>query len=64
MNFTLLDWAKNTRSEMQMRDVASIIRNGYEENYVKAWAVRLGLVDLLNECIEMIGDNYVEGYDP
>ena len=25
-----LNWAKKTRSEMQMRDVAGIIRNGYD----------------------------------
>ncbi len=33
-----LNWAKNTRSEMQMRDVASILRNGYDKNYVETWA--------------------------
>lgn len=58
-----LNWAKNTRSEMQMRDVASILRNGYDENYVETRAEKLGVKDLLNECLEMIGENYVEGYD-
>lgn len=58
-----LNWAKNTRSEMQMRDVASILRNGYDENYVRTWAKKLGIEDLLNECLEMIEENYVEGYD-
>lgn len=58
-----LNWAKNTRSEMQMRDVASILRNGYDENYVRKWAKKLGIEDLLDECLAMIGDNYVEGYD-
>ena len=50
-----LNWAKNTRSEMQLRDVASILRNGYDENYVKAWAKEIGVEDLLKECIGMIG---------
>ena len=58
-----LNWAKNTHSEMQMRDVASILRNGYDENYVRTWAKKLGIEDLLNECLTMIGENYVEGYD-
>ncbi len=48
---------------MQMRDVASIIRNGYDETRVKNWAGKLGVEELLKECIAMIEDNYVEGYD-
>lgn len=58
-----LNWAKNTRSEMQMRDVAGILRNGYDENYVETRAEKLGVKDLLNECLKMIAENYVEGYD-
>jgi hypothetical protein len=58
-----LNWAKNTRSEMQRRDVANIMRNGYDENYVEYWAAKLGVIDLLAECVKMLGDNYVEGYD-
>jgi hypothetical protein len=58
-----LNWAKNTRSEMQMRDVASILRNGYDENYVQTWAKKLGIEVLLNECLKLIEENYVEGYD-
>ncbi len=58
-----LNWAKNTESEMQMRDVASILRNGYDENYVQTWAEKLGVMDLLDKCLEMIEENYVEGYD-
>ncbi|MGI8786537.1 MAG: DUF6036 family nucleotidyltransferase [Pyrinomonadaceae bacterium] len=58
-----LNWAKNTRSEMQMRDVASILRNGYDKNYVEGWAEKLEVKDLLERCLEMIKENYVEGYD-
>jgi hypothetical protein len=58
-----LNWAKNTGSEMQMRDVAGILRNGYDRNYVETWAEKLGVEGLLNECLKMIEENYVEGYD-
>lgn len=58
-----LNWAKNTKSEMQMRDVASIIRNGYDEKYVKDWAEKLGVEDILRECWELLEKNYVDGYD-
>ncbi len=58
-----LNWAKNTHSEMQLRDVASILRNGYDENYVKEWAKKLGVEDLLDESHRMLKENYVEGYD-
>ena len=58
-----LNWAKNTRSEMQMRDVAGIIRNGYDVNYVEGWAKKLGIEDLLQECRELLEENYVDGHD-
>ncbi len=32
-----LNWAKNTRSERQMLNVASIIRNDFDKNYVERW---------------------------
>ncbi len=58
-----LNWAKKTRSEMQMRDVAGIIRNGYDANYVEGWAKKLGIEDLLQECRELLEKNYVDGHD-
>ena len=58
-----LNWAKKTRSEMQMRDVAGIIRNGYDVNYVEDWAKKLGIEDLLQECRELLEKNYVDGHD-
>jgi hypothetical protein len=58
-----LNWAKNTRSEQQMKDVANILRNGYDEKYVEDWATKLGVTDLLAECGKILGENYVEGYD-
>lgn len=49
--------------KLTMRDVASIIRNGYDETRVKNWAENPGVGGLLKECIAMIDDNYVEGYE-
>lgn len=48
---------------MQMRDVASLIRNGYDESYVGIWAKKLDIEDILKDCIILLGENYVEGYD-
>jgi len=48
---------------MQMRDVAGIIRNGYDIDYVEDWAKKLGVADLLQECRELLEKNYVNGYD-
>ncbi len=59
-----LNWAKDTRSEMQMRDVASILRNGYNEEYVQHWVEKLGLTEILSETKEYLEKNYVDGYDP
>ena len=58
-----LNWAKTSKSEMQMRDVASIIRNGYDTEYVDFWTKKLGLTDFLQECVELLEKNYVDGYD-
>lgn len=58
-----LNWAKSSRSEMQMRDVANIIRNGYDTDYVNFWAEKLGVKDLLEECLILLEQNYVDGHD-
>jgi len=58
-----LIWAKKTKSEMQMRDVASIIRNGYDEKYVQEWANKLDIENLLQDCRELLERNYDDGYD-
>ena len=50
-----LDWAKNTRSDKQMRDAASIMRNGYDEKYVEDWAKKLDIEDWLKDAVEMSG---------
>jgi hypothetical protein len=58
-----LNWAKISRSEMQMRDVANLLRNGYDVDYVNKWADKLGVSDMLAECFVLLERNYVDGYD-
>lgn len=58
-----LNWAKRTKSERQLSDVASIVRNGYEEDYVNRWAKKLGVEELLKECFELLNKNYDDGHD-
>ena len=40
-----LNWAKNTKSERQMLDVASIIRNGFDKEYVENGRINWALTD-------------------
>jgi len=46
-----LDWARSSRSELQLRDVRNVItaQPTLDWPYLDAWAGRLGLVDLLSE---------------
>lgn len=46
-----LNWARNTKSERQLLDVASIIRNGFDNDYVETWAKRLGVEKLLQNVL-------------
>lgn len=46
-------WAKDSHSELQLKDVKNMIsfnRNSLDLNYLKSWADRLSLNSLLNEC--------------
>lgn len=52
-----LSWAKESRSEMQLRDVANIVRNGYDQEYVESWAIKLGVKDLLEEAFKKLEEN-------
>jgi hypothetical protein len=46
-----LDWARSTRSEVQLRDVRHLIAGqpALDWAYVETWAVALGVGDLLDE---------------
>lgn len=58
-----LFWAKNTKSERQLLDVASVIRNGFDKDYVEYWAQKLGVETLLRECYALLERNYDDRYD-
>lgn len=49
-----LNWAKETKYEMQLRDVTNMLRTEYDENYVRTWAKKLKIEDLLEECLGML----------
>ena len=46
-----LFWAKDSHSEMQLRDVKNLLATGYEAAYLKRWTRELGLDTLLQECL-------------
>ena len=43
-------WAKDSHSEMQLRDVKNLASTGYDSGYVERWTESLGLLTLWNEC--------------
>ena len=38
-----LDWARDTDSEMQIRDIANLTSSEYDSDYVAGWVTRLQL---------------------
>ncbi len=58
-----LNWAKDSRSELQMRDVAGILLHGFDQDYVRHWAAKLGVSDLLGDCIELSENRDAERHD-
>ena len=47
-----LNWAKDTHSEMQIRDIANITRTEYDSAYVDKWIEQLGLTSIWSEVTE------------
>ncbi len=47
-----LYWAKDSHSEFQLRDVKSLLKSEYDAEYLKAWTEKLGLNNLLRECLD------------
>jgi len=43
-----LDWARDSHSEMQLRDVKNLAATGYDTEYVEYWTNTLGLSNLWN----------------
>jgi len=58
-----LNWAKDSRSELQMRDVSGIMMHGFDSEYVRGWASKLGVSDLYDECIKLSGNDDVERHN-
>jgi len=51
---------ESDRSEMQLLDIADLMRQGYDEAYIDEWKERLGVSDLFQECLESIHQNNAE----
>ena len=45
-----LEWAKDSRSEMQMRDVKNLIASGCDTAYIDKWTKEIGLSKLWEEA--------------
>lgn len=51
-----LIWAKDSGSELQLRDVRNLLASGADLAYIRDWAMRLGLSELLERILN-------EGHD-
>ena len=45
-----LFWAKDSRSEMQLRDVKNLMRSGFDVDYTEKWMDELGIAELFLQC--------------
>ncbi len=46
-----LDWMKNSKSDMQKKDISLLLSSDYDKDYVKKWSIELALNGLLEEII-------------
>lgn len=46
-----LEWSKDSKSELQQRDVRNLIATSCDETYLNDWAEKLGLEEALRVCI-------------
>ena len=46
-----LFWARDSHSEFQLRDVNNLLKSRYDAAYLKTWIEKLGLDELLRECL-------------
>jgi hypothetical protein len=47
-----LAWAKDSGSEMQMRDVRALLASGVDRPYLERWAKELSVVELLRKSLD------------
>lgn len=45
-----LEWAKDSHSELQMRDVRNLVATGCDTAYIHHWTQQLGLLSLWEHC--------------
>jgi hypothetical protein len=46
-----LFWAKDSHSELQLRDVKNLVSTGCDRSYIERWTVELGLDNLWREIV-------------
>lgn len=46
-----LNWARDSKSEMQLNDVKNLLATSPDMDYIKRWAGELGVETLLEECL-------------
>lgn len=46
-----LYWARESHSELQLRDVKNLLASGYDVEYLERWTRKLQLSTLLQECL-------------
>lgn len=44
-------WARDSHSELQLRDVKNLLATGCDSDYLAKWTQELGLGDLFQECL-------------
>lgn len=44
-------WARSSHSALHLQDVRSLLATGYDREYVLDWTKKLGLEELLQECL-------------
>lgn len=44
-------WARDSHSELQLRDVKNLLASGYDVEYLERWTRELELTRLLQECL-------------
>lgn len=47
-----LVWARDSSSEMQMRDIRNLIATGTDSAYLRRWAAELGITEQLHEVLD------------
>jgi hypothetical protein len=46
-----LAWAKDAKSELQMRDVRNLLSEEFDSAYLRKWAASLNVSELLEDCL-------------